>query len=91
MRPYDMLKKLKSSGKLKDCSITIAHQASASKTRTIHGRDVTDIRMNGVEYVGGEAGKERFMVPLKSILGIELGGRLVYRKKKTIEKIYPRA
>ena len=88
---YDMLKKLLIEGKLKDCSITVAHGASASKTRTIHGRDVVQVSRSGIEYRGGEAGKERFNVPLKSILGVEFGGRLVYRKKKQVERIYPRA
>jgi hypothetical protein len=88
---YHLLKKMQANGSLKECSITIAHKASVDKTRTVLGRDITNIRMNGIEYHGGEATHEKFTVPLKSILGVELGGRQVYRKKKRVERIYPRA
>jgi uncharacterized protein (UPF0248 family) len=88
---YDILNKMKQEGVLNDCIITIAHPISASKTRAISGRDVTGIGKSGIEYRGGEAGCEILHVPLKSILGIERDGRVVYRKKKSIEKIYPRA
>lgn len=88
---YDLLRKLISDGKLEDCSITIAHISSEDRKRTILGRDVESIRHDGVEYKGGETGQEVFSVPLKSIIGIELDGKVLYRKKKNIEKIYPRA
>ena len=88
---YDLLRRLISDGRLADCSITIAHMSSADKKRTILGRDVLDVRKDGIQYNGGETGQEAFSVPLKSIIGIELGGKVLYRRRQRIEKIYPRA
>ena len=88
---YDMLKRLAAEGRLKDCSITVIHSHSADGRKTIHGRDILEVRRSGIEYAGGEAGRERLKAPLDSVLGIEFRCRPVYRKKKRIERVYPRA
>ena len=88
--PYDMLRRLFMEGRLKDCSITFMHEHSANGRKTIHGRDITGVKRSGIEYLGGESGREKLTADLNSITGIEFECRPVFRKKKRIEKIYPR-
>lgn len=88
---YDMLKRLLMEGRLKKCTITLLHKHSANGQKTIHGRNILGITRSGIKYSGGESGHESFRVPLDHILGIEFGCKPVYKKKKRIEKVYPRA
>ena len=88
---YDMLRRLLLEGKLKDCSITVVHKHSADGRKTVHGRDIVEVKRSGIEYLGGEAGKERLTVSLNSVLGIEFKCKPIFRKRKCIERIYPRA
>ena len=89
--PYDILNRLAIQGKLQDCSITFIHKNSADKKKTIQGRDITEVSRSGIEYSGGEAGKEHFRLSFDLILGIELNGKPIFRKAKRVERIYPRA
>jgi len=89
--PYDMLKKLLVEGRLGDCSIAVAHANSVNKIKTIQGSLVISIKRSGIEYLGGETGHERFLIPLDLVLGIKSGSRMIYRKKNRVERIFPRA
>jgi uncharacterized protein (UPF0248 family) len=88
---YDMLKRLVSEGRLSECSITVIHRHSANGRKTIHGRDIVDVSRAWIEYMGGEAGRERLKAPLDAVLGIEFNCKPIFRRKKRIERVYPRA
>jgi uncharacterized protein (UPF0248 family) len=87
---YSVLNKLKSEGVLRNCSITVSDSDSFRRHKTIFGRDVVRITVSGIELLGGETGHESLSVPINSVQEIRSGGRVVYRKKKRIERIYPR-
>jgi hypothetical protein len=88
---YDLLNRLKSEGSLGACSLLISDPGSLRKTRNVFGRDIRRITLSRIEFLGGETGHETLSVPMDSILEIECGGRILFRKKKRIERIYPRA
>jgi hypothetical protein len=87
---YDLLSKLKADGTLGGCSITISDNYSLRGRRTIFGRDITGFTRSSIELKGGETGNERLTVPIESIHEIKVGRITVFRKKKRIERIYPR-
>lgn len=88
---YSVLNKLLAEGRLKLCSITVFHKGATGNRRMVFGREISRITRSHIEYTGGESGYERLSVPLESVLEIEVDGRTVFRRKKTIRKIYPRA
>jgi len=87
---YDVLIKLKAQGLLDGCSIAVSDKDSMRRHRTILGRDIARVTRSSIEFRGGETGHEILSVPIESILEIEYGGKVIYRKKKRIERIYPR-
>jgi hypothetical protein len=86
----DLLRKLQIEGSLKKCSILIPDDSMPRKSRRIFGRDITGINLSRIDFNGGETGHETLSIPIGSVLEIERGGRILYRKKKRIERIYPR-
>ncbi len=88
---YHILKKLLTEGRLMDCSIIIFHKNAVRNRKTIFGRDITGITRSDLKYIGGESFQEKLTVPLESVLEIECCGQTLFRKKKRIEKVYPRA
>lgn len=87
---YSVLAKLKAEGSLRNCSITVSDKDSLRRHRTIFGRDITGFTRSGIELKGGETGNERLSVPIESVQEIKVGRTTVFRKKKRIERIYPR-
>jgi uncharacterized protein (UPF0248 family) len=87
---FDVLNRLKAEGSLKGCSITVSDKNALRKHRTLFGRDISRITRSGIEFRGGETGHERLSIPMESVQEIRTGARTVYRKKKRIERIYPR-
>ena len=87
---YDLLSKLKADGTLSGCSIVVSDKDSLRNSRTVFGRDIRRITTSRIELLGGETGHERFSIPMDSIQEIRLRNRVIYRKKKRIERIYPR-
>ncbi len=87
---FDVLNRLKADRLLGGCSITVSDESSLRKRRTLFGRDVARITRSWIELRGGETGHERLSVPMESVEEIHCEGRLVFRKKKRIKRIYPR-
>jgi uncharacterized protein (UPF0248 family) len=87
---YNILNKLLVEGRLKSCSITVSQKDVVGGRKMIFGRDISRVTRSSIEYLGGETGYEKLSAPLNSVLEIEVDGRTVFRKKKRIEKIYPR-
>jgi len=87
---YSVLAKLKAEGPLRNCSITVSDRDSLRRHKTFFGRDITRITRSGIEFRGGETGHEKLAVPMESVVQIELYGKILYRKKKRIKRIYPR-
>ena len=88
---YGVLKRLESGRKLGRCLITLSRKDTAGKREYVHGGSITSISRSRIFFAAGEAGREEFSAPLESVLEITLDGRVLFRKKKRIEKIYPRA
>ena len=88
---YDVLSKLKREGILGGCSILVSDDSSPRGSRRIFGRDITAVSLSCISFKGGETGHESLSAPINSVLEIESGGRVIYRKKKRIERIYPRS
>ncbi len=87
---YGILRKLESESRLSQCSLALFREDVVNKREFIFGRDITGIDRSCVVFTGGETGREEFSIPLESIRQIEVDGRTVFRRKRKIEKIYPR-
>ena len=87
---HSILNKLRSEGKLGSCSIIISDEGSLRKRRTVFGRDVTGLSRSSIEFRGGETGHERTAIPIDSVEEIECDGTVLFRKKRRIDRIYPR-
>jgi len=87
---YDLLSKLKADGTLCSCSIVVSDKDSLRNSRTVFGRDIKRITTSRIELLGGETGQETLSVPMDSVQEIRLKSQVLYRKKKRIERIYPR-
>lgn len=81
---------MKADGSIQECSILVSDENMPRKSRRVFGRDIMRITLSRVEFNGGETGHERLSVPMDSVLEIERKGRVIYRRKKRIEKIYPK-
>ncbi len=88
---YNILSKLLAEGRLKSCSITVFHKGATGNRRMVFGREISRITRSHIEHAGGESGYERLSTPLESVMEIGVEGRTVFRRKKTIRRIYPRA
>jgi len=87
---YDLFIRMKVDGSLMNCSITVSDRDSLRKHTTIFGRDITGFTRSSIELRGGETGHERISIPMESVQEIRLRSQVLYRKKKRIERIYPR-
>lgn len=82
-----ILRKLESEGRMGGCSLSYDRGGARM---TVFGRDIIRIGRSSVTFLGGETGREEFSIPLEAIREIEAGGRTLFRKKKRIERVYPR-
>lgn len=87
---FDVLSKLKQSGRLKNCVITISDKDAARDKKYVYGRDVLGINRSFVTFKGGETGYEELVAPLEKVLEIRVNGKSVWKRKKQIKRIYPR-
>jgi uncharacterized protein (UPF0248 family) len=83
----DILNNLELSGKMAECEIVISVE---DHNEVILGGDVLKVNKAGMSYTGGESGYERFEVPLEKIIEIRRGKEVIYRRKKYIDRIYPK-
>jgi hypothetical protein len=87
---FDVLNRLKADKSLRSCSIIISDKDSQRGHRTVFGRDITGFTRSSIELKGGETGNERLSIRMESVQEIRVGRTAVYRKKKRIERVYPR-
>lgn len=87
---YDVLNRLKRNKKLYSCSMTVSRPEAVDKRGFVFGREIVDFNASCIIIRGGETGYEEFSVPLEDVLTIESEGRVVFRRKPRIEKVYPR-
>jgi hypothetical protein len=87
---YEILLRLKREKKLYSCSMTIHKPGAVKNKRFLFGREIVGFNMSGIRFRGGETGYEVLTVPLEDVLEIESGGRMVFKRKPRIKKVYPR-
>ena len=81
---YDILAKLSQSDSLRDKTLILKDNS------IITGGKVTDITRAEIVYLGGESGNEVFTEPLENDIAIRHNERVVFKRKRHIEKVYPR-
>ncbi len=57
----------------------------------VTGGSVIEINRSYIKFYGGESSYEEFEVPLENIVEIRKNEKVIFRKKKRIQKIYPRS
>ena len=87
---YEILLNLKKSKHLYSCSMTIHHKGAVNDRRSLFGREVIDFSKSAIRFRGGETGYEEFSVPLEDVNEIVSNGKVVFRRKPRIKKVYPR-
>lgn len=87
---YGILRRLESEGSLGKCSISLSRKDVAGGKDFIFGRDIVSMDRSCIIVTGGETGHEEARVPLERIKEIESEGRVIFRRKGRIEKVYPR-
>ena len=87
---YEILLNLKKSKRLYSSSMTIHHKGAVNDKRFIFGREVIGFNTSVIRFRGGETGYEELSVPLEDVIEIESGGKVVFRRKPRIKKVYPR-
>jgi len=81
---YDFLNRLFREGELKDKTIVFSDRS------IITGGTVSDVNRSEIIYYGGESGHELLTRSIEKISEIRQNEALIYRRKRRIEKIYPR-
>lgn len=87
---HEILLKLKQSGRLNSCSMTVYHRDAIGNKRFVFGREIIDFNLSGIRIRGGETGYESSTVPLENVLSVESEGRTVFKRKPRIKQVYPR-
>lgn len=73
---YNVLNRLKWTGKLGDCEITILHRGAPGDRKTIQGKNVTEVKRSYFLYKN----REETTIPLHRVLGIKLEGEMIWKK-----------
>jgi hypothetical protein len=81
---YDILVKLLQSDSLRDKTIVM------KDNNIITGGAVFEVTRSEIKFYGGESGQEVFTEPIEKITEIRQNESVVFRRKRRIEKVYPR-
>ena len=73
---YDVLNKLKWTGRLGECQITILHRGAPGNRKTISGAKITELKKHWFMYEN----KEETLIPMHRVLEIKVGGKGEWRK-----------
>ncbi len=87
---YEILLNLKKSERLYSCSMTVHHKGAVGDRRFLFGREVTGFNTSVIRFRGGETGYEELTVPLEDVNEIVSDGKVVFKRKPRIKKVYPR-
>jgi hypothetical protein len=81
---YDIINRLLQSDSLRDKTLIL-------KDKTIvTGGTIFDLTRSEIKYLGGESNMEEFTIPLEEIKEIRRNHHIIFKRKKRIDKIYPR-
>jgi len=87
---YDVLSRLKAEGRLFDCVIEVADKGSPSGRKAVFGKDIIELGRSRIVFLGGETGNEKLAAPMEAVQEIFCSDKVIWRKKRRIERIYPR-
>ena len=85
---FDTLRRLESGGRLEDCVVRASGKGIMNGSQTVYGRCIKRFNRSFLEFCGGETGRESLRIPMHNIQSIEHSSRLIFIKKKVIERIY---
>jgi hypothetical protein len=81
---YDMLVKLLNSDGLRDKTIVLKDNS------IIPGGRVFEVNRSEIRYFGGESSYEEFLAPIEKIAAIRQNEKVIFKRRKRIERVYPR-
>ena len=81
---YDVLVKLSQTDSLRDKTIVMKDNS------IIAGGAVSEVTRSEIKYRGGESGQEVLTEPIDKVIEIRQNESVIYKRKKHIEKVYPR-
>jgi uncharacterized protein (UPF0248 family) len=87
---YDILAGLKKNRRLLESLLVLADRSSLDGKKRIPGSLIREVQRSFIVIESGETGQEAERVPLDKIMEIRSGGRILFRKGRRIERIYPR-
>lgn len=74
---YNVLNRLKWTGKLKDCEVVILHRGAEGDRKTIKGRNIGEVKKGHFLYGDG---KETH-IPYHRVLEVRAGGKVVWKRR----------
>lgn len=81
---YDILMRLIQSDSLRGKTIVLKDRS------IITGGSIIEVNRSEIRYLGGESNIEELTVPIERVMEIRSNHNLLYRRKKKIDRIYPR-
>lgn len=87
---FNVLTRLKHGNKIRSCAITVSNPGAINGRNFVFGRDIVNFNKSAIRFRGGETGYEEFTVPLDDVISVESGGKIIFRKRPKIDKVYPR-
>ncbi len=76
---FQILNKLKWTGKLGECEVVIASRGDKEDRRTVEGKNITELKKTYFMYSDGE--KETF-IPLHRVIEVRRKGKLLWRRRE---------
>ncbi|MEM2954921.1 MAG: RNA repair domain-containing protein [Candidatus Nanoarchaeia archaeon] len=80
---FDILNKLKWTGKLNEVEIIIIHRGAEKNQKIIYGSEITEIKRSHFYYKDGE--KETY-IPNHRVLEIRCEGKILWKKKMNLSE-----
>ena len=81
---YDVLNRLMQSDSLRDKIIVLKDKS------VILGGSIFDVTRSHINFYGGESNCEELTMPIENITEIRQNERVIFKRKKRVEKVYPR-
>jgi len=75
---FDTLNRLKWTGKLGNCSVTILHRGAPGDRKVIGGEQITQIKRGHFYYTSNN---REILIPLHRVLEVSVDGESVWKRK----------
>lgn len=75
---FETLNRLKWTGNLKECSITILHRGAPNDMKMISGERVTELKKSHFTY---ESSGRESSIPLHRVLEVKIGKDVLWRRR----------